>query len=367
MEEESIEGRTEESIGKEDIGKDDTGSTCEAEDACTAAAIGAAGKTNIAGETERREPEEVRKKISVLIPCYNEEDNVGPISDAVIEKIVNLEKYDYELVFIDNCSQDATRERIEALCAANRNIKAIFNARNYGQFSSPYYGLLQTTGDCTITICCDFQDPPEIIPRLIAKWEEGAKVVCMVKTSSKENRFIRGLRSIYYRLIHRMSDVEQIEHFTGSGLYDRTFLDVLRTLDEPAPFMRGLVAELGFKMTELPYEQAKRRAGKTSNNFSTLYDGAMLSFTSYTKTPLRAFTFLGFAVACFGIIGIIVFAALMGCGYAAFSTGLIISFMALFMGIAYAGIGILGEYVITLRSKVTKRPLVVEEKRINFE
>ncbi len=308
-----------------------------------------------------------RKKISVLIPCYNEEDNVIPISEAVISQIEKLGKYDYEILFIDNCSKDSTRQKLEQLCAGNKNIKAIFNARNYGQFNSPYYGILQTTGDCAISICCDFQDPPEVIPKLVAEWEKGAKIACMVKTTSKENKFVRGLRTIYYKMIRKMSDVEQIEHFTGSGLYDKDFLDVLRTLDEPAPFMRGLVAELGFKMVEVPYEQAKRRAGKTSNNFSSLYSAAMLSFTTYTKTPLRIFTFIGLFVSMLSVLGIIAFAVLMGLGYGAFSTGLIISAIGFFAGIAYIGIGILGEYVITLRSKVTHSPLVVEERRINFD
>ncbi len=306
------------------------------------------------------------KTVSVLIPCYNEEENVVPMSEAVISEIMKLGGYNYELVYIDNHSTDSTREKIEALCAGNPRIKAIFNARNYGQFSSPYYGLLQTTGDCTISLCCDFQDPPEIIPQLVHAWENGAKVVCMVKDKSRENPFIRGMRSMYYRLMHAMSDTDQIEHFTGSGLYDRSFLDVLRTLDEPAPFLRGLVAELGFEMVQVPYTQQKRRAGKTKNSFRTLYDGAMLSFTSYTKTPLRAFSFIGLGVCALGVLGIIAFAICMGLVSPLYSTGLVISCMALFFGITFAGIGILGEYVLTLRSKCTKRPLVVEEKRINF-
>ena len=228
------------------------------------------------------------KKISVLIPCYNEEENVGPISDAVIDIITReLPMYDYELVFIDNDSTDSTRPLLRELCKKNPKIKAIFNARNFGQFNSPYYGILQVTGDCVISMVADFQDPVELIPQYVHEWENGYKIVIGIKTSSKENPFMYWLRSCYYKLIRRLSDVEQIEHFTGSGLYDRQFIEVLRNLDDPTPFLRGIVAELGFKRKEIPYEQPKRRAGKTHNNFYRLFDAAMLSFTSYTKAGLR--------------------------------------------------------------------------------
>ena len=213
------------------------------------------------------------KKISVLIPCYNEEENVVPISEAVIGIITKeLPQYDYELVFIDNDSTDKTRELLRMLCAKNPKIKAIFNARNFGQFNSPYYGILQVTGDCVISMVADFQDPVELIPKYVHEWENGYKIVIGIKTSSKENPVMYWLRSCYYKLIRKLSDVEQIEHFTGSGLYDRQFIEVLRNLDDPTPFLRGIVAELGFKRKEIPYEQPKRRAGKTHNNFYKLYD-----------------------------------------------------------------------------------------------
>ena len=236
------------------------------------------------------------KKISVLIPCYNEEENVVPISEAVIGIITKeLPQYDYELVFIDNDSTDKTRELLRMLCAKNPKIKAIFNARNFGQFNSPYYGILQVTGDCVISMVADFQDPVELIPKYVHEWENGYKIVIGIKTSSKENPVMYWLRSCYYKLIRKLSDVEQIEHFTGSGLYDRQFIEVLRNLNDPTPFLRGIVAELGFKRKEIPYEQPKRRAGKTHNNFYKLYDAAMLSFTSYTKAGLRLATFFRYA------------------------------------------------------------------------
>ena len=233
------------------------------------------------------------KKISVLVPCFNEEENVIPLSKAIIEQLSAYEgKYDYELLFIDNDSTDTTRAKLTALCGENKKIKAIFNAKNFGQFNSPYYGMLQTTGDCTICMCADFQDPPEMIPKFISEWENGYKIVCGIKTSSKENPIMRFLRTCYYKVIKKMSNVEQIEHFTGFGLYDKSFIEVLRNLKDPTPFLRGIVAELGFKRKDIPYEQQKRRAGKTHNNWYTLYDAAMLSFTSYTKIGMRIATII---------------------------------------------------------------------------
>ena len=224
------------------------------------------------------------KKISILIPCYNEEENVGPISQAVVSILeTELPQYDYELIFIDNDSQDNTRPLIRELCRQNPKIKAIFNAKNFGQFNSPYYGMLQVTGDCVIEMVADFQDPVELIPQYVHAWEEGYKIVIGIKTSSKENPVMYWLRSCYYKMIKKFSDVEQIEHFTGSGLYDRDFIEVLRNLNDPTPFLRGIVAELGYKRKEIPYEQPKRRAGHTKNNFFSLFDAAMLSITSYTK------------------------------------------------------------------------------------
>ena len=234
------------------------------------------------------------KTISVVIPCFNEEENVVPISEAVIE-IFNKElpDYDYEIIFIDNDSQDKTRELLRELCGKNPKIKAIFNAKNFGQFKSPYYGLLQVTGDCGILVAADFQDPVEMIPKFVKEWEKGYKIVSGIKTSSKENKIMYFLRTCYYKMIKKLSDVEQIEHFTGFGLYDKKFIQVLRDLDDPTPFLRGIVAELGYRRKDIPYEQPKRKAGKSSNNFYRLYDAAMLSITSYTKAGLRLATFFG--------------------------------------------------------------------------
>ena len=305
-----------------------------------------------------------------MIPCYNEEENVKPISNAVIEVITQeLPTYDYEILFIDNDSKDQTRSLLRQICAENPKIKAIFNAKNFGQFNSPYYGMCQTTGDCTICLCCDFQDPVEMIPQLVHEWESGYKIVCAIKKTSKENKIMRFMRTCYYKMIKKMSDVEQIEHFTGFGLYDRDFIEVLRKLDDPTPFLRGIVAELGYRRKDIPYEQQKRRAGKTHNNWFTLYDAAMLSFTSYTKVGLRLATFLGFFVGAISMVVAIVYLILKLLYWERFVAGttpillavLILGALQLFF------IGFLGEYILSINKRVMNRPLVIEEERINFE
>ena len=309
------------------------------------------------------------KKISIMIPCYNEEENVKPISKAVIEVLQKeLPQYDYEILFIDNCSQDKTRQYLRELCTGNKKIKAIFNAKNFGQFNSPYYGMCQTTGDCTICLCCDFQDPVEMIPNLVREWEQGYMIVSAIKTTSKENKFMRFLRTCYYKLIKKMSDVEQIEHFTGFGLYDKSFIEVLRNLDDPTPFLRGIVAELGFKRKDIPYEQAKRAAGKTHNNWYTLYDAAMLSFTSYTKIGLRMATIMGFVCSALGLCVALIYLILKLIYWQTFAAGMAPVLIGVFLmgSLQLFFIGLLGEYILNINKRVMHRPLVIEEERINF-
>ena len=309
------------------------------------------------------------KKISVLIPCYNEEENVVPISEAVIKTLQkDLPEYDYELVFIDNDSQDHTRSLIRQLCDENPKIKAIFNARNFGQFNSPYYGMLQITGDCVIEMVADFQDPVELIPQYVHEWEKGYKIVIGIKTSSKENRLMYWLRGCYYRMMKKLSDVEQIEQFTGSGLYDRDFIEVLRNLDDPTPFLRGIVAELGFKIKQIPYEQPKRRAGETKNHFYQLYDAAMLSITSYTKAGLRLATIFGSICSLISMVVAVVYLVMKLMYWDRFPAGM----APVLIGMCFLGsvqiffIGLMGEYILSINARVMKRPLVIEEERLNF-
>ncbi len=309
------------------------------------------------------------KKISILIPCYNEEENVVPISKAIVSELMtNLPSYDYELVFIDNDSKDNTRPLLREICKENPKIKAIFNAKNFGQFNSPYYGMLQCSGDCVISMCCDFQDPVELIPQLVAKWEKGAKIVSCIKTQSKENPVMRMMRTIYYRIIKKMSSIDQIEHFTGFGLYDSSFIEVLRNLNDPTPFLRGIVAELGYKRVNLEYTQAKRRAGKTHNNFFTLFDAAMLSFTSYTKVGLHMVTIAGMVLSVLSLLAALIYLVLKLFMWDSFSAGMAPLLIAIFFfnAVELLFIGFVGEYVMGINTRVMNRPLVIEEERINF-
>lgn len=254
------------------------------------------------------------------------------------------------------------------LCQSDPDIKAIFNAKNFGQFNSPYYAMLQTSGDCTILMAADFQDPVEMIPQYVREWESGYKIVIGIKKSSQENKFMYWLRGCYYKLIKKLSDVEQIEQFTGFGLYDAKFIQVLRGLNDPTPFLRGIVAELGFKRKEIPYEQPLRRAGKTSNNFYRLYDAAMLSITSYTKVGLRLATIFGSICAGLSMVVALVYLVMKLIWWDRFPAGMAPMLIGmLFLGsIQIFFIGLLGEYIMSINQRVMKRPLVIEEERLNF-
>ena len=241
--------------------------------------------------------------------------------------------------------------------------------KNFGQFNSPYYGLCQTTGDCAIMMCADFQDPVELIPVMVREWEAGNKVVCMVKTSRMEKKLMYWMRGVYYKMIKVMSDVDQIQQFTGFGLYDKRFIEVMRQLKDPTPFLRGIVAEYAPDHKEIPYMQQKRKAGKTKNNFFTLFDAAMLSFTSYTKGGLRIATFAGFLLAVFSILVAFVYFILKLIFWNMFTIG----YAPLLIGVFFLGgmqlffIGLLGEYIMSMNIRVINRPLVIEEERINFD
>lgn len=310
------------------------------------------------------------KTVSVLIPTYNEEENVRPLLEAIKNEFQQeLPAYDYEIVFIDNDSGDRTREIIRELCTENEKVKAIFNAKNFGPFNSPYYGILQTTGDCTILMCADFQDPIEMIHRFVEEWEKGYKIVIGRKTTSQENKFMYFVRTCYYKAIKKFSDVEQIEHFTGFGLYDKSFVQVLRELKDPTPFLRGIVAELGFKRKEITYDQPRRRAGKTGYNFMRLYDAAMLSFTSYTKIGLRLATFVGFGISAVSFLIALVYLALKLIYWDRFVAGTTPILLGMFFlgAVQLIFMGLMGEYILSINQRTMNHPLVIEEERINFE
>ncbi|MCF0128812.1 MAG: glycosyltransferase family 2 protein [Pseudobutyrivibrio sp.] len=316
--------------------------------------------------------EEKKKTVSIMIPCFNEVENIVGITGAVVNVMTQqLPDYDYEIVIIDNASTDGTRDLIRQICEKNKKIKAIFNVTNFGQFNSPFHGMCETTGDCTITMCADFQDPPELIPVFVEQWEKGHRIVSGVKTSSKENPIIYKARSIYYKLIKNMSTVQMIEHFTGFGLYDKTFISLLRELDDPIPFIRGIVAEYGsgFNLVEVEYEQPQRAAGKTHNNFYSLYDAAMLSFTSYTKVGLRIGTFVGFFIAFVSFLIGIVYLVYKLVHWNTFDAGMAPLTIGMFFlgGVILAFLGFMGEYILNINTRVIHRPIVVEELRLNFE
>ncbi len=312
------------------------------------------------------------KKISIMIPCFNEEENIVQIGEAC-ENIIKeqLSNYDYEICYVDNASTDRIRELIEQVCANNKKHKAIFNVTNFGQFNSPFHGICELDGDCVIPVCADFQDPVEMIPVFVHEWEKGHKIVSGVKATSKENGFVYFLRTVYYKTIKKMSSVHMIEHFTGFGLYDKSFVMLLRELKDPLPFIRGIVAEYGegFNLKVVEYEQPQRRAGVTHNNFYTLYDAAMLSFTSYTKVGLRMMTWIGFIVGIIDVIVAIVYLVLKLTHWNDFAAGNAPMVIGMFLlgAIQLTFMGLMGEYILNINTRTINRPIVVEEKRINFE
>ena len=309
-----------------------------------------------------------KKLVSVVLPCFNEEGNVKNIAEAIIKEFSKLPQYNYEIIFIDNDSKDNTRNIIRNMCLENKNIKAIFNVKNFGQFNSPYYALLQANGDCVISMASDFQDPVELIPEYIKAWEGGYKIAIGVRDTSSDNFIYRTLKKMYYNMIDKFSNIEQIKMFTGSGLYDKDFINILRNLKDPTPFLRGIVAELGYKRKEIKFKQGKRKSGRSSNNFYTLYDAAMLSFTSYTKIGLRLATFTGAIAAIFSFLVALVYLIMKFIWWDRFEAGMIpLLLTVLFLGsIQIFFIGFIGEYVLAINQRTMNRPLVIEEERINF-
>lgn len=310
------------------------------------------------------------KKISVILPTYNEEVNVIPLSKEIVNIFNNeLNNYDYEIIFTDNNSIDSTREKIISLCQENKNIKAIFNAKNFGQFRSPFNAMINANGDCVILMVSDFQDPPKIIVDFVREWESGYKIVIGIKNKSKENLIMRFIRSLYYKLMKYISDIEHIEHFTGTGLYDKSFIKTISVLDDPDPYIRGIVSELGYKIKKINYEKQNRKAGKSKNNFFTLYNIAMISITNYSKIVLRLATMIGFLFSFLSFIFGLIYFIYKIIYWHSFNVGI----APLILGVFFIGsiqlffLGLIGEYIVNINDRLMKRPLVIEEKRINFD
>lgn len=308
-------------------------------------------------------------RISIVTPCYNEEENVRELYLRVKAEFDALPAYDYEHIFIDNCSRDRTVELIREIARDDGRVRLIINARNFGHIRSPYHGLLQAGGDAVMLMVCDLQDPPELIPEFIRKWEEGFKVVIGVKTQSRETAAMFFIRSLYYRLIGSLSEIELTKNFTGFGLYDRRLIDILREVNDPYPYFRGLIADIGFERAVIEYTQPARTRGITKNNFYTLYDMAMLGITNHSKVPLRLATMLGFSVSIASLVVALGYLAakLIWWNTFTFGTAPLIIGLFFFASVQLFFIGIIGEYIGSIHTQVLKRPLVVERERVNFE
>lgn len=309
------------------------------------------------------------KLISIVTPCFNEEQNVEAVYQQVKDVFLKLPKYRYEHIFIDNDSSDKTVEILKTISQKDPNIKIIVNVRNFGHIRSPYYGILQSTGDAVVLVVSDLQDPTSMIIDFVRKWEEGYKIVIGTKTKSKENKLMYFIRKMFYNLISKIAETDQIKNFTGFGLYDRQFIEILRNLDEPYPYFRGLITELGFCRIEIPYTQPKREKGKTKNNFYTLYDIAMLGFVSYSKLPLRMASFIGFGVSLISFLIALIYTVYKLLFWNNFSVGIAPLVIGIFFfgGVQLFFLGIIGEYIGAIFTQVKKRPLVIEKERINFE
>lgn len=310
----------------------------------------------------------MKKHITILTPCYNEEDNVEAMYDAIKQVFAELPQYTYEHLFIDNASKDRTDAILRDLALKDKNVKVIINARNFGHIRSPYHALLQAQGDAVIGLACDFQDPPALIPEFLKKWEEGYKMVLGVKESADESFLLYAIRRAYYRFIARLSDVELVVNATGFGLYDHKVIEVLRQIDDPYPYFRGLIADIGFEKFKIPYRQPLRRRGITKNNFYTLYDIAMLGITNHSKVPLRIATMSGFVMSGLSLLVAFGYLAAKLLFWDWFTVGVapIIISLFFFSSVQLFFIGILGEYIGAIHTQVQKRPLVIERERINF-
>ena len=310
----------------------------------------------------------MKKKISIVTPCYNEEENVNQVYHQVKEVFSLLTDYTYEHIFIDNCSKDHTAEILKGIAAVDPNVKIIINSRNFGHIRSPFYGLMNATGEAVISIVADLQDPPSMIPEFLEHWENGCKIVVGVKAKSEESWLFFHIRKMYYSIATKLAENELLQNFTGFGLYDKVIIDICRKLEDPYPYFRGMISEIGFDIKKIPYLQPVRKRGITKNNFYTLYDLGMLGITNHSKVPLRLATFGGLIISFFSFLTAITYLIYKLIFWNSFSVGmapLVIGFF-FFGAVQLFFIGIVGEYIGSIQTQVLKRPLVIEKERINF-
>lgn len=309
-----------------------------------------------------------RKLITVVTPCFNEESNVEPLRDAVREVFAGMPQYAYRHLFIDNASKDNTRVILRRLAESDSNVQVIFNARNFGHIRSPYHAILAAQGDAVIGMVCDFQDPPEMIPAFVAKWEAGYRIALGVKHTTEEGGLFNAIRSRYYRTLANISDVELVPQATGFGLYDRAVIEHLRNIDDPYPYFRGLIAEIGYEVARIPYHQPLRKRGVTSQNFYTLYDIAFLGIVSHSKVPLRLATMAGFAMGTLSMVAALGYLAAKVMFWNSFELGLAPILIGFFFisAIQLFFVGIVGEYIGAIYTQVRHHPPVFEQERLGF-
>lgn len=307
--------------------------------------------------------------ISIVSGCYNEEENVKELYQRIKAVFKNLPQYRYEIIFIDNASEDKTVEVLKSIAEEDKDVKIIVNARNFGHIRSPYHALTQAKGDAIIAMASDLQDPPELIKGFIKKWEEGYKIVVGVKSDTQETFLMKFVRHLYYKFVTKIADTKLVKNFTGFGLYDKKIIDILKKIDDPYPYFRGLIAEIGFEIVGVPFYQQQRKKGITKNNFYTLYDMAMLGITSHSKIPIRLATIFGFSLSVLSLIIALIFFVLKLLFWSKFSFGLapILVGVFFFASIQLFFIGLLGEYIAAIHVQVLKRPRVIEKERINFD
>lgn len=309
-----------------------------------------------------------KKLVSIVTPCYNEEENIEEVVNQVKNIFSGLTKYNYEHIVIDNASSDSTQKLLRSMASKNKCLKVIFNARNFGHIKSPFYGLLQAKGDAVILLVADLQDPIEKILEFLNEWENGFKIVVGVKNKSKESPIFFAIRKFYYGLINLLSRDSLIKNFTGFGLYDRRVIDILRTIKDPYPYFRGLICEIGFEIKKIPYIQPVRLRGFTKNNLYTLYDIAMLGITNHSKVPLRLAVFSGFLLSVLSFSFALLQVILKLIFWDSYSIGVstIVVSIFFFSSVQLFFIGILGEYIGSIHTQVLNRPLVIEKERLNF-
>ncbi len=309
-----------------------------------------------------------RQLLSIVTPCFNEQDNVDELYRRLKAAIAPLSQYDFEIIFIDNASEDETVAKVKKLAAADPTVKLIVNTRNFGHIRSPYYGIKQSRGAATVYLASDLQDPPELIPEFIREWENGYKLVMAIKPISKGNALVHSMRKSYYRLLDGISDISLLSDSTGFGLYDKAVLENLRKIDDPYPYLRGLVCELGYEIKTIPFEQPRRLRGISKNNLYTLYDIAMLGIVSHSKVPIRIAAFLGFVMGFLSVFAALIYLIFKLVFWYEFPIGvapIVIGVFFLF-GIQLMFVGILGEYIGSIHTYVQRRPTVVEKERVNF-